>query len=150
MIWLKAALLAGLLSAPLVTVVPDVMAAEGRNVCRRGERLRIQDLDMSPDPVFEGQRVRGWKVRIRLDGQRQCETEIVVREGKEVVGRERSYNLKPGVNVVEVPAADGFRFRGREQCFDVEVDLEKSRQRVDADRRFCAQQKTVWSMSKGR
>jgi hypothetical protein len=108
--------------------------------------LTIQDLDLSPDPVIEGQRIRAWKVRIRLDGNRECETEISIREGNDLVGQGRNYNLRPGINEIDIQPAEGYRFRGREHCFDVIVDLEGSRRRVDADRRFCAYQKSAWSL----
>ena len=94
----------------------------------------------------EGHRIRVWKVRLRFDGQRECETDIVIREGSNVTGNIRNYRLRPGVNAIEIPANDGFRLRGREHCFNVQVDLYGSRQPVDADRRFCASQKTMWSM----
>jgi hypothetical protein len=155
MAWIKAALLTGFLSILMMDSVPEGTAAErdrdrgsGRpGNCRRGERLNIQDLDMSPDPVVDGQRVRTWKVRINFDGQRECDTQIIVREGNNVVGHARDFKMRPGENAVEIPAADNFRFRGRETCFNVQVDLEGSRQQVDADRRFCARQRTTWSMS---
>ena len=101
---------------------------------------------MSPDPVVEGQRVREWKVRIRFDGRRDCETDIVVREGNDNVGRVRNFNLRPGVNEITIPVSEGFRMRSREHCFNIQVDLDGTRQRVDAERRFCASQKTMWSM----
>ena len=146
--WVKTALLAGLLNLVFMNLAPSVWAADsGRgNACRRGDRLKIQDLDMSPDPVVEGQRIREWKVRIRFDSRRDCETDIVIREGNDTVGRVRNFNLRPGVNEITIPASEGFRMRSREHCFDVQVDLDGSRQRVDADRRFCAAQKTMWSM----
>jgi hypothetical protein len=148
MAWIKAALLAGFLSTLMMNMVPDAAAADrGRGgSCRRGERLNIQDLDMSPDPVIEGQRIRAWKVRINFAGSRDCDTDIVVREGNNVVAHARDYKMRPGVNEVEIPAADNFRFRGRELCFNVQVDLDGSRQQIDADRRFCARQRTVWTM----
>lgn len=146
--WIKAAILAGFLSSLMVPVTPEAMAADrGRgDSCRRGERLNIQDLDMSPDPVIEGQRLRAWKVRINFDGRRDCDTDIFIREGNSIVGNARNFRLRPGVNEIEIPAADSFRFRGRELCFNVQVDLEGSRQQIDADRRFCATPKTMWSM----
>jgi len=146
--WVKAALLTGLLNLLFMNLVPAALAADvGRGIaCRRGDRLQIQDLDMSPDPLVEGQRVREWKVRIRFDGRRDCETEISVREGDTSVGRLRNFNLRPGVNEITIPVADNFRMRSREHCFNVQVDLDGSRQRVDAERRFCAAQKTMWSM----
>ena len=119
----------------------------GRRGCRRGDRIRIQDLDIFPDPVVEGQRIRLWKVRIRLDGNRECDTEIEIREGRDAVGRERRHTLRPGINEIEIQPVERYRFRGREHCFDVIVDLEGTRRQVDADRRFCAYQKPAWSMS---
>jgi hypothetical protein len=145
--WIKAALLTGLFQVLFINVAPDVFAAEGRwNSCRRGDTLHIQDLDMSPDPMVEGQRIRSWKIRIRLDGNRQCETEIAIREGGDVVVQARRINLRPGVNEIDLTPSDSYRFRGREHCFNVQVDLEGSKKEVDAARRFCAQQKSSWTM----
>ncbi|MGH7875234.1 MAG: hypothetical protein ACREQO_23825 [Candidatus Binatia bacterium] len=54
-----------------MNLLPQAKAADfGRgSSCRRGERLQIQDLDVSPDPVMEGQRIRAFKVRIHFDGK---------------------------------------------------------------------------------
>jgi hypothetical protein len=148
MAWIKAAFLMALLSTLMMNLTPEATAADrGRGgSCRRGDGLKIQDLDMTPDPVIEGQRVRAWKVRINFAGQRDCETDVIIREGNNVVGQARNYNMRPGVNEIEIPAADGFRFRGRELCFNVQADLDGSRQKVDAESRFCARQRTMWSM----
>lgn len=147
---LKTALLTVLLGLQflLTGMVADSTAAEwGRGgVCRRGDRITIQDLDVSPDPLMEGQRIRAWRVRIRLDGDRPCDTEIEIREGRDIVGRVRDHTLRPGINEVEVPPAPNYRFQGREHCFDVVVDLEGTRKQVDADRRFCARQRAGWSL----
>jgi len=146
--WVKAALLTGLVNLLLMNMAPSAWAADsGRaNSCRRGDRVQIQDLDMSPDPAIEGQRIREWKVRIRSEGRRDCETDIFIREGNDNVGRLRNYKLRPGVNEITIPASEGFRMRGREHCFSVQIDIDGSRQRVDAERRFCATQKSMWSM----
>jgi hypothetical protein len=124
----KTVLLGGLLSVLIGSFSVDTMAADyGRgNSCRRG--------------------VRAWKVRIRFDGRRDCETDIVVREGNTIAGNVRDFKLRPGVNEIEIPAGEGFRLRGREHCFNVQVDLDGSRQQIDADRRFCASQRSAWSM----
>ncbi|HWP57787.1 MAG TPA: hypothetical protein VNL14_07870 [Candidatus Acidoferrales bacterium] len=139
-------LLVGLAGLFLLSLVSDAAAAErGRGGCRRGDRLRIQDLDMSPDPIVEGQRIRFWRVRLYLDGNRQCDTEVEIHEGKDVVARER-ISLRPGTNEVNIRPDERYRFHGREHCFTVVVDLEGSRRQVDADRRFCARQKPSWTM----
>lgn len=140
-------MLLGLLGLLLIGSVSDAMGAErGRGSCRRGDRIRIQDLDMSPDPIIEGQRIRSWRVKIQLEGNRECDTEIEIREGNEVVAKER-LSLRPGINEVNVRPDERYTFRGREHCFEVVVDLEGTRNRADADRRFCARQKPGWSMS---
>ena len=151
MSWIKAAFLTGVLSSLLVNATPQTMAADygrgpqGRG-CQRGDRLNIQDLDMSPDPLIEGQRVRAWKVRVNFVGQRDCETDVLIREGNNIVGHARNYRMRPGMNELEVPAVESFRYTGREHCLNVQVDLDGSRQQVDAARRFCARQRTMWSM----
>ena len=54
--WVKAALLTGLLNIFLMNMVPDTFAADyGRgNACRRGDRLNIEDLDVSPTRSSRG------------------------------------------------------------------------------------------------
>jgi hypothetical protein len=63
MSWIKAAFLTGILSSLLVNSMPQTMAADSDRRgqgggCPRGERLNIQDLDMSPDPIIQDQRIR--------------------------------------------------------------------------------------------
>jgi hypothetical protein len=139
-------ILLGLFALSVLALPADGGAADRGRGCRKGDILRIQDLDVAPDPLVEGQRIKAWSARIRLDGDRECETDIAVREGDEVVGRVRNHVLRPGVNDVVIPPTETYRFKGKEHCFEVTVDLEGTRRRVDADRRFCAQQKAAWSM----
>jgi hypothetical protein len=108
--------------------------------CGREHRLRVVDLDMSPDPVGEGQRIRAWHVRLRADTSGECRTVIRIREsdGSELVGREIAYRLRPGINEIEVEPLERYRFSRDEQCFDVIADIERTGRRVDTERTFCA------------
>jgi hypothetical protein len=149
--WLKAILLTGFFSALMVNPSFDAQAADDRgdwrrNGCRRADRVAIEDLDISPDPLIEGQRIRAWKIRIRLEGNRECNTEIEIREGGETVGRTRRATLRPGITEIDLEPAERYRFQSREHCFNVVVDLDGTRREVDAARRFCAQQRAAWSM----
>jgi hypothetical protein len=154
MAWLKAILLTGFFSAFLIDTAPNAMAAEGggwnrgdgQRGCRRADRIAIQDLDVAPDPLIEGQRIRMWKVRIKLEGNRDCSTEVEIREGGETVARVRRTTLRPGITEIDVEPVERYRFQGREHCFNVVVDLEGTRREVDAARRFCALQRAAWSM----
>jgi hypothetical protein len=140
------ALLAGLMGILFIGSGRDAVAAERGRGCRRGDRIRIQDLDMSPDPLMEGQRIRVWRVKIRFDGNRECDTDVEIREGNNVVAKDR-ISLRPGVNDINIRPDERYTFRGRENCLNVVVDLEGTRNQVDADRRFCARQRSSWSLS---
>ena len=159
MAWLKALWLTGLFGFLLMDYAPRATAAEWgrgdwdqrgegqRRGCRNADRIHIQDLDMSPDPVVEGQRIRAWRVRIRLDGNRDCSTEIEIREGRDTIARVRRTTLRPGANEIQVEPIERYHFQGKEHCFRVVLDLDGTRREADAARRFCARQRTSWSMS---
>src|SRR5581483_11099638 len=141
--WWKTTLFGALAALMLIGFASDASAQPyGRG---GGDRLRILDLDMSPDPVVQGQRVRSWIVKVRLDGDRSCETEIEIRDSNELVGRAR-YMLRPGVNEIQMQPAEGYRLRNRDHCFSVTADIEGSRRTIDADRQFCARQRPGWSL----
>src|SRR5574342_818153 len=106
--WSKIAWVAALLGLVVIGFAADASAQGWRGTCRKGDLIKIQDLDMTPDPIVQGQRIRSWRVRVRLEGNRACETEIEIREGNDLVGRAR-YNLRPGVNEVQVGPAEGYR-----------------------------------------
>ena len=142
----RTSVLVALLALWLIGLGADATAAEGRPGCRRGEGVRIADLDFSPDPIVEGQRIHFWTIRIHLEGRRECNTEIEIRDGDGVVARERNYTLRPGRNEIKIQSDRRYRFHRDEHCFKVVVDLENTRREVDADRRFCARKKASWSM----
>jgi len=145
--WFQSALITAVLGVFLTGIAEDASAADyRRNTCRKGDRFIIEDLDVTPDPLLEGQRIRGWRVRIRSEASRPCDTEIEIREGNDIVAGSRSYSLRPGVNEIEMPSNERYRFHRGEHCFTVVVDLEGTRRQVDTARRFCARQRNAWSL----
>jgi hypothetical protein len=110
--------------------------------CDRDARLQVVDLDISPDPIAEGQPIRELKVRLQADGRTRCETVLEVRErsGNDLVGRERVYRLREGVNQIEFEPSQRYRFTRDEHCFVVVANIEGNFRPVDAQRRFCARQ----------
>src|SRR4051812_979841 len=71
-----------------ISVAFGANAAERSRVfCGKNHRIAIEDLDMSPDPINRGERVKQWRVRVRVDGSGECETTFEVREqpGNDVV-----------------------------------------------------------------
>jgi hypothetical protein len=117
--------------------------------CGGAHRLQIVDLDMSPDPIGQGQRINRWFVRVRSDASGECRTVIRIRDAEgEEVGRELQYRLRPGINEIRVEPHERYRFSRKEHCFQVVADIERTPRAVDAARRFCARETGLrrWSM----
>jgi hypothetical protein len=120
-----------------------VVADRDRDVayCGGAHRLQVIDLDMSPDPIGEGQRINRWFVRVRADASGECRTLIRIRDAEgEEVGRELMYRLRPGMNEIVVEPNERYRFSRSEHCFQVVAHIAGTARPVDAARRFCAQE----------
>lgn len=136
-------LAAAVLQGCVVPVERRVVRDEPRWVYCGGEhRLRVVDLDMAPDPIGEGQRVRAWRVMLRADASGECQTTLQIREvrGNDLVARERVHRLRPGNNEITFEPNERYRFSRGEHCFDVIADIAGTGRRVDAARTFCARQ----------
>jgi hypothetical protein len=109
--------------------------------CGGSHRLQVVDLDVSPDPLAEGQRISRWFVRLRADGTGECRTTIRVRdESGDLVAGERVWRLRPGANEIELTPLERYRFSRNEHCFLVTADIAGTYRPVDSARRFCARQ----------
>lgn len=126
------------------TLLQSCVVADGDRwaSCDRNTRIQVVDLDMSPDPIGEGQRVREWRVGIRADDRTRCDAVLQIREraGTEVAARERVSRLKAGMNRIEIEPSESFRFSRSEHCLVVVANLEGNYRPVDSARRFCARQ----------
>jgi hypothetical protein len=101
--------------------------------------MRVVDLDISPDPIADGQPVRTLRVRVRVDGSGECQTTFQVRERDgDLVARDRVYRLRPGLNEVVFEPNERYRFDRSEHCFDVSANIAGNYRRIDAERTFCA------------
>jgi hypothetical protein len=138
-------------------VIPDVERRGERDryddrfvACGRDHRLYIMDLDMSPDPIGQGERVRAWRVRLRADGSGECQTTLRIRERRDgdIVGLARLYRLRPGNNDIEFDPVERYRFTRAEHCFEVIADIAGTGRAVDAARTFCARERPGhrWSL----
>ncbi len=108
--------------------------------------LSISELEMSPDPVREGQRVRFSLTlvnRTTITGRGN----VAIKDRDEVVTEARGVLIRPGNNRIDFPET-GYRFSRREQCFSVDVDIMGTRRPVDFARDFCAQRTAAgWTLS---
>ena len=110
--------------------------------CGREHRLYVADLDISPDPIAQGERIRAWRVRLRADASGECQTTLRIRERSDggLVGQTRVYSLRPGWNDISFEPLESYRFHRSEHCFDVVADIAGTGRAVDAERTFCARQ----------
>jgi len=136
----KLALLTGL----AITLLQGCVIQDGDHwaACDRGHRLQVVDLDMSPDPVADGQRINQFRVSLRSDGSGECATHLLIREtqGNDLIAAERVYRLRPGMNQIRVEPDGRYRFSRQEHCFNVIANIENTPRPVDAARRFCARE----------
>jgi len=122
-------------------------AQSGSGRCHRGDRVSIADLDMTPDPVVRGERIRMWKVKLDFEGRQDCEMALEIRDRENrVVARNDNVQLRRGYNEVNIRPDEKYAFNAGEHCLRVSVNLEGTRTDTDAKRQFCARQKPAWSM----
>jgi hypothetical protein len=143
-------ILIGLLGALAVLwLYVDAEAGE-RVFCGKNHRINITDLDMAPDPLDRGQRVKRWRITVEVDGTGECETTFEIREkpSRDLVARGGKRVLKPGRNEIELTPDQKYRFSKREHCFEVLADIERTRKPIDAREAFCAREagQNHWSM----
>jgi len=98
--------------------------------------LRVLQLDMIPDPVWEGQRIR-FEVTLTNLSHYTTRLNLLIKDRDEVVTSVQDVQIKPGHNRVSFPPT-GYRFSRHEHCFTVEVDMERTRRQVDVVKEFCA------------
>jgi len=109
--------------------------------CGGDHRLRVVDLDISPDPIADGQPIRALRIRVQADGSGECQTTFQVRERDgDQVARGRVFRLRPGTNEIVLEPIERYRFSRNEHCFDVLADVAGTARRIDAERTFCSRQ----------
>jgi len=98
--------------------------------------LRVLQLDMSPDPALEGQRVT-FQATLSNLSHYPGRVSLYIKDRDEVVTWVEDVMLRTGHNRILFPQT-GYRFSRREHCFTVEVDIERTRRPIDVVREFCA------------
>ena len=101
-------------------------SGQGWSLCGKQTKMRIVDLDISPDPISQGQQIRSWRVVVQADTDGECATTLQVQErpGNITVGTKRVYYFRPGSNEVTVQPDTRYRFSQARHCFVVIADLE--------------------------
>lgn len=108
--------------------------------------LKVLQLEMSPDPVGEGQRV-SFQVTISNPSQHSGRATIYLEDRDETVSMTHDVLLRPGNNRISLPQTN-YRFSRTDHCFTVEVDIDQTRRPIDMAKEFCLQRTSRgWSLT---
>jgi hypothetical protein len=112
----------------------------------RPEDLRVLRLEISPDPVRQGQQVT-FRVVISSRSRDAGRVTLVIKDKDEIISEARDIPLRPGENRVEFPGTS-YRFSRSDHCFTLEADIERTRSPIDLAQEFCANRTYAgWTLS---
>jgi hypothetical protein len=112
--------------------------------CAPPHRLRILDLGMIPDPVYQvyqGKSIQQWKVTLESGYSADCLTALEVLEGDQSASTQVPYQITPGRAHYTLQADRRYQFRAQDVCFQVAVNVQNTRTLIaplDPQKRFCA------------
>jgi len=97
----------------------------GREDSIRSEDLRVLQLEVTPDPVREGQRLV-FTATISNGSRYSGRVTIAVKDRDQLISEVSDVVLRPGDNRITFPEI-GYRFSSADHCFTVEADIERTR-----------------------
>ena len=93
----------------------------------RPNELRVLQLEISPDPIREGQRI-SFRVTIANDSDHSGRMSLTIKDRDDIVSEVRDVNISPRENRIDFPETY-YRFSRSDHCFTVEADIGRTRQR---------------------
>ena len=115
---------------------PDRPGPEHPGPSLRPAELKVLQLEMSPDPVREGQGV-SFEATVDNLSRHPAKVSLFIKDRDEVVTVVHELFLKPGHNRILFPRTN-YRFSRQEHCFTMVVDIERTIQAIDLVKGFCA------------
>jgi hypothetical protein len=134
------------LSGTLWGLTPSVAAAAQN--CAPPHRMRVVDLNMSPDPVRQGRPIKEVQITMQSDRNGECSMALEVRDQNQIVAQVRAQTIRPGRTVFVLPVVEGYRFQGQDHCFVVQANVGGVFSPIEAQQVFCARLRTVpvWTL----
>ncbi len=115
---------------------PDRPGPEPPGPPLRPGDLKVLQLEMSPDPVREGQGV-SFQATVDNLSQRSAKVSLFIKDRDEVITVLHEALLRPGANRILFPQTN-YRFSRQEHCFTMVVDIERTIHAIDLVKGFCA------------
>ena len=111
----------------------------------RPEDLRVLQLEISPDPVRQGQRVV-FRVTISNGSRNSGRVTLAIKDKDEIISEVRDAPLRAGDNQIDFPESS-HRFSSSDHCFSVEADIERTRRPINLAKEFCTRRtSTGWTL----
>ena len=109
-------------------------------LCGQEQKLEVVSIAIYPDPLPESRRIDEWRVRIRSDAPKECQTTVRLVEtgASNPITQEKLLVFSPGMNDISLNLAESYRLSGTEQCFAAVTDSDGSKRPVDSPRKWCA------------
>ena len=84
------------LMALIVMGIGGIVADATATQCGGLHKLKVTDLDMSPDPVRQGQYIERFRVTLYADGNGECATKIRITDNDQVASEGTAHTLDRG------------------------------------------------------
>ena len=112
----------------------------------RPEDLKIVELEFSPDPVREGQRI-SFQIILENNSRHSTRITLTIKDRDEIISEAKDVQIHPDKNRIDFPATN-YRFSRSDHCLTVEADIGQTRQRIDLAKEFCARRtRSGWTLS---
>ncbi len=102
----------------------------------RPEDLRIIQVEFSPDPVREGQRI-SFHVTIMNYSRSPGRITLAIKDRDELVTAVRDIRIDPGENRIDFPETN-YRLSREDHCFTIEAAIDHTRRVIELTKEFCA------------
>ena len=125
---------------------PDPGSTYSQGPRIRPEDLKIVELEFSPDPVREGQRV-SFQITLENNSRHSTRINLTIKDRDEIINEAWDVQIRPGRNRIDFPPTN-YRFSRSDYCFTVEADIEHNRWPIDLAKQYCAQRTpSGWTMT---
>ena len=112
----------------------------------RLEQLKVLQIEVSPDPVREGQRVV-FRATISNSSRYSARVTLAITDRDQIISQVRDTALRPGKNQIDFPESM-YRFFGSDRCFAIEAQIDRTWTALVGATEFCARRTPGgWALS---
>ena len=112
----------------------------------RAEDLRVVQLEFSPEPAREGQRI-SFRLTVVNESRHATRIDLTLKDRDEVIAEANDINISPGENRIYFPERN-YRFSRSDHCFSVETEIDQRWRSIEMVEEFCARKTNRgWTLS---